>query len=254
MLGLGYSTCIMFRNFFKVAIRNIRRHKGFSFINIAGLSLGLTACLLIGLFVRDEKEFDNSVPDKDNVYRVYYNITNKEGISNIASTPPRFPTELEQHFPEVENTVRILGHQSKELFEAGDKKMYEEGGIFTDQSFFEVFPQSFVYGTPTNILKEPASIVISDEMSSRYFGNSDPVGKELKMQKNVFQVKGVFKTNPKFHLPFQYIMPLQAIGLTKEKLDSWGWYGFYNYVKLKPGTDYKNLEAKFRLLTGDRVF
>src|SRR5688500_15905421 len=107
----------MFKNFFKVAFRNIIRHKAFSFINIAGLSLGLTACLLIGLFVRDEKEFDKSVPDGDRVYRVFYNITSKEGISNIASTPPRFPTELQQHFPEVEQTVRILGSQTKELFE-----------------------------------------------------------------------------------------------------------------------------------------
>src|SRR5215218_10397213 len=101
----------MFGHSTKVAVRNITRHKGFSFINIAGLTLGLTACLLIGLFVRDEREFDKFIPDGDRVYRVFYNITNKEGNSNIASTPPRFTTELQQHFPEVEKTVRILGHQ-----------------------------------------------------------------------------------------------------------------------------------------------
>ena len=92
----------MLKNYLNVAFRNIRRHKGFSFINIAGLTLGLTACLVIGLFVRDEKQFDKFVPDGEQIYRAYYEITGEEGTSKIATTPPMFATVLQQQFPEVE--------------------------------------------------------------------------------------------------------------------------------------------------------
>jgi putative ABC transport system permease protein len=118
----------MLKNYFKVAFRNIARHKGFSFINILGLTLGLTACLLIGLFVRDEKQFDKFVNNGDRIHRIYYQITTPEGTSKIATTPPMFTTALQKQYPEVEKTLRMLSHQSKELFEVGDKKLYEERG------------------------------------------------------------------------------------------------------------------------------
>src|SRR5688572_23846054 len=120
----------MIKNFFKLGLRNIIRHKGFSFINITGLSLGLTACLLIGLFVIDENKFDKFVPDGNRIHRIYYEITTPEGTSNIATTPPMFTTSLKEKFPEVDKTLRILSHSNKELVEAADKKLYEEKGIF----------------------------------------------------------------------------------------------------------------------------
>src|SRR6476646_11584620 len=91
---------IMFSNFFKTAFRNITRHKGFSFINIAGLTLGLTACILIGLFVWDEHQYDKNIKNGGQVYRVYDEYTNSEGTQMMAVTPPMFATTLEQDFPE----------------------------------------------------------------------------------------------------------------------------------------------------------
>ena len=92
----------MLQNFFKIAFRNITRHKGFSFINIAGLTLGLTACILIGLFVWDEHQYDKFLPGGDQVYRIYSEYTNSDGTQMMAVTPPMFATTLDKDFPEVE--------------------------------------------------------------------------------------------------------------------------------------------------------
>src|SRR5687767_7174004 len=123
----------MFKNFLKVAFRNLWRYKGFSAINIAGLALGLTACLLIGLFVRDEKRYDIFVKEGDQVYRVYNEYTNEEGTSERAVAPPMFATTLKQEFPEVQATARVMMRpEYKRLFEAGNVKIYEQSGYFVD--------------------------------------------------------------------------------------------------------------------------
>jgi putative ABC transport system permease protein len=237
----------MLKNFFKVAFRNLTRYKGFSFINIAGLTLGLTAVLLIGLFVRDEKQYDTFLPQGDRVYRVYNAYTTNEGTDNRAPAPPMFATALKQNFPEVEQTARVLMlGRRKTLFEAGVKKLYEESGYYVDSTFFDVLPVPFVLGSRKKALDDPSSIVLSQEMAERFFGATDPVGRELLMDKKPFQVKGVFEKNPKSHLQFDYLVPLAAAEIPSERMQSWGWQQFYNYVKLKPGTNVQALEAKFQ--------
>jgi putative ABC transport system permease protein len=237
----------MFTNFFKIAFRNLTRHKGFSFINIAGLTLGLTACILIGLFVWDENQYDKFLPGGDQVYRVYNHYTNNEGSDDRAVAPPMFATTLQQDFPEVQQTARILMQpENKTLFENGNKKIYEQQGFYADSTFFDVFPLSFKYGSREKVLNDPASIVISSPMAERFFGSADPAGKQLLMDKAPFTVRGVFIKNPKFHLQFDYVLPLAAAQLPKERMQSWQWQQFYNYVKLKKGTNVRLLEAKFQ--------
>jgi len=229
-----------------MAFRNLIRHKGFSFINIAGLTLGLTAVILIALFVRDEKQYDAFVPEGDQVYRIFNEYTGDEGTSNFAVAAPMFATALKQSFPEVEQTARILMlPQTKTLFEAGTKRLYEESGLFADSTFFDVLPLTFTHGSPAKALDAPASIVLSNEMAQRYFGSENPVGKELLINKTPVSVTGVFQTNPKFHLQFDYVLPLSAAALPPERMQKWTWQQFYTYVKLKPGTDAQALENKF---------
>src|SRR3954447_1946201 len=169
----------MFRNFFKVAFRNIVRHKGFSFINIAGLTFGLTACILIGLFVWDEHQYDRFLTGGDRVYRIYDQYTNNEGTQELAVSSPMFATTLQQDFPEVEKTARVMMlPENKTLFEAGKNKLYEQSGYFVDSTFFEVFPLAFKYGSSAHALDDPSSVVLSEEMAQRFFGNEDPVGKQ----------------------------------------------------------------------------
>src|SRR5688572_18333263 len=152
----------MLRNFFKVAVRNLVRHKGFSFLNIAGLAMALTTCILIGLFVWDENQFDKFLPNSDRVFRVYNEHTDKEGSQNMAVTAPMYATTLLQDFPEVEQTARVMmTAELKMLFEVGKNKMYESSGLFVDSTFFELFPLDVRYGSLLKSLNDPASIVIS---------------------------------------------------------------------------------------------
>lgn len=237
----------MFPYFFKTACRNITRHKGFSFINIAGLTLGLTACILIGLFVWDENQYDRFLKDGDQVYRIYNHYTNSDVSEDRAAAPPMFATTLKQDFPEVEQTTRILMQpENKILFESGDKMVYEDKGFLVDSTFFEVFPLPFKSGTSQKALDDPSSVVISEEIAGIFFGDTDPVGKQLLIDKTPFTVKGVFIKNPKFHLQFDYLIPLSAAKIQQERMQSWGWQQFYNYAKVKKGTDVALLESKFQ--------
>jgi putative ABC transport system permease protein len=235
----------MISNYLKIACRNLLRHKSFSFINILGLTLGLSATLLIALFVQDERSFDKFIPDGNRIYRIYLKVNNNEGTNNSAVTPPMFTTSLQQEFPEVEQVLRILKLQSKDLFEVGDKRLYEEGGIAVNPTFFNLFPLSFTHGSAQNAINDPTSIVISQEMASRYFGKENPVGKQILRNKVPFQVKGVFQNHSQFHLQIPYILPFAATGIPQERMKSWGWQQFYTYVKLKKGVDSQALQDKF---------
>jgi len=237
----------MLQNFLKIAFRNITRHKGFSFINIAGLTLGLTACILIGLFVWDEHQYDKFLPGSDQVYRVYSEYKNSEGTQMMAVTPPMFASTLDKDFPEVEKTARVMMMgEYKTLFEAGKNKLYEQSGYFVDSTFLDVFPLTFKYGSSVKALDDPNSIVISQEMAERFFGSDDPVGKQIVKDKTPYLVKGVFEKDPKFHLQFNYLISLSAIGLPAQRMQSWGWHQFVTYAKLKKQTDVTALQSKFQ--------
>lgn len=243
----------MLKNFLKVAFRNLFRYKGFAVINIAGLALGITACLLIGLFVRDEKQFDKFVPEGERVYRIYNERTDNEGTEINAPAPPVFATTIRE-FPEVEQTARVMMQsQYKRLFEAGGKKIYEESGFIVDSTFFEVFPLHFIYGTALNVLDDPTDMVISNELAKRLFGNENPVGKQLQMEKQLFIVKGVVEKPSRFHLSFDFLVPLSSAGIPVTRMESWGWNQFYNYVKLKKHTNVVAVEDRFRKIVNEKT-
>ncbi|PVY39122.1 ABC transporter permease [Pontibacter virosus] len=245
----------MFRNYFKTAYRNLFRHKGFTIINIAGLALGLTACLLIGLFVHDELQYDKFLPEGERVYRVYNDISAQEAGSILAPVPPMFGTTLKESIPEVDKVVRILMLQfdANNLVEVGEKSIYEKGRFFADPEFFEIFQLPFKYGSPEKALTDPSSVVISDEFSERVFGDIDPVGRKVSLDKQPFIVRGVFSTTERFHLPVNFVLPMAAAELPAERMKSWGWQQFYTYVKLKKGADPESAQAKFRSIVGKQI-
>ena len=235
----------MFATFLTSCFRNIKRHKGFSLINIAGLTLGLTACIMIGLFVRDEKQYDTFIPGSDRIYRVYQQ--SEADVTNIiASTPPAFATTLKQNYPEIEKTVRVVGVNESELFEANNKKLYQKGGVIADSNFFDLFPLRFRYGSPIQALEGTNSIVLSADMATQFFGNGDPVGKEISMDKTVLTVKGVLQENQRFHIPVNYIISLSQAGYKGDIMQSWQWYPFHTYVLLQEGANVQQLERKFQ--------
>ncbi|PTX21499.1 putative ABC transport system permease protein [Pontibacter mucosus] len=245
----------MLRNYLLTAYRNLVRHKAFSLINIAGLALGLTACLPIGLFVYDELQYDKFLPEGDRIYRVYNDMAAREAGSVVAPVPPMYGTTLEQRFPQVEQVVRILMLQfdANNLVEVGEKSLYEKGRTFTDPSFFEVFQLPFKYGSPEKALADPSSIVLSEEMAARMFGEVDPVGKQINVNKLPYIVKGVFYSNNRFHLPVNFVLPMEAAEIPAERMKKWSWQQFYTYVKLREGADPQQVEATFRDIVGKQI-
>jgi putative ABC transport system permease protein len=238
----------MFKNYLKTAARNILRYKGFSLINIAGLTIGVTGCLLIGLFIRDEWQFDKSVPDNDRIFRVYNQRTDQVGASMQATVPPMYASYLQQNFPQVESTARIIMESGKKLWEVGEIKGYEEKGLSTEAGFLRIFPFRLIKGDYKAVLDQPDALVITEQMAARYFGAKEPIGKQVKIDKRNYVVKAVIENVPAhFHLDFDYLMSFTAIDFPKERMNSWGWQQFYTYLKIRPGSNANQLEMQFQL-------
>jgi putative ABC transport system permease protein len=242
-------------NFLKTAFRSLSRRRSFSIINISGLTLGLTAALLIALFVWDEHQYDRSISGGDRIYRVYSTTSNDHGTAEAAVTPPIFAPTLQREYPVVEAVTRVLLQpEYKQLFEAGGKQQYEVNGLFVDSTFFRVFPLRLVYGTFTNSLDNPASIILSREMAVRYFGDTNPIGQRLLIEKKPVQVTGVFEKDPKFHLSCDYLQPLSAMSIPADRMQNWGWQQFYTYIKVRQGTDIRPMDASFTKFIQQRAW
>src|SRR6266496_4674392 len=181
----------MLKNYLKTAFRNLLRYKGFALINIASLTIGIIGCLVIGLFVWDEWQYDRNIPGGENVYRIYEQRKDNNAITYAAISPPAFATFLKQQYPEVDTTLRILMSGDKFLMEVGDKRAYEEKGWFVESSFFKMFPLKSLKGDSASCLSLPNQIVISEDLANKYFGKENPIGKTIKIDKGDLQVTGV---------------------------------------------------------------
>jgi putative ABC transport system permease protein len=237
----------MLENYFKTAFRNILRYKGFSLINIASLAIGATGCLIIGLFVWDELRFDRFIPGGENVYRVYNKRSDNISTSSLAVVPPMFATYAKQHYPEVESTMRIIMESGKKLWEVGDLRSYEEKGLLTEASFFDIFPLKLIKGDYKYVLDQPDAVVLTEDMATKYFGRQEAIGKIVRIDKSNYTVKAIIENAPEhFHLNFNYLLSFSSLHLPGERMNSWRWQQFYTYFKLKPSTRVQQFETKFQ--------
>ena len=237
----------MFKNYLKTAIRNLLRSKGFTLINIASLAIGITGCLVIALFVIDELKFDRSIRGGENVYRIYTERSDNNVSTKAAVVAPAIASYLDQQYPEVDTTLRILMVSDKFLFEANQKSNYENKGWYTEASFFKLFPLNFKKGDPATALTGPESMVVTSDLAEKYFGKENPIGQTIKIDKQDFTVTGVLDQLPShFHLDFHYLMSLASTSIPPERMKSWDWSQFYTYVRLKPGANVQRLQDKFQ--------
>lgn len=233
----------MIKHYLRSAWRNLTRNAGFTIINMAGLTLGITAVLMIALFVWDEWQADTGIPGGEQVYRVCNETIRSEGTNIMVGTPPMYATVLKQDYPEVQQTLRIAKTPSKSLFEGNDKKIYEENGFMTDSSFFDVFPLPLKYGSYDKVFSDPTSVVISEKLAERYFGNNNPTGKQIMVNRSLKRITAVMKKNgDKFHVAIDYLLPMPYAYMP---MDSWQWQQFHTYVRLVPGTGTALLQKKF---------
>ena len=237
----------MFRNYLKIAFRNLWKHKVFSFINIMGLTVGLTAFFLIFLYVQFELSYDSFNTKADRIYRVVCDIKTPTETLNASGPSWAVGAHIKQDFPEIESAVRVTGGSL--LVRKGDIKFQEDNTAFADSSFFHVFDFKLLKGNPQTALKEKFSIVLTQSAAKKYFGNADPVGQSVLLTEGGFNatITGLMEDMPE-NSQIKADMLVSMTTLTDEFNkgldDQWGNYGNNTFLLLKPGANAKALQAK----------
>ena len=237
----------MFKNNFKLAWRNLIRNKTTSFIHISGLTIGLTGCLLIGLFVSDELKYDDFHSNGDRTYRIFTMRGGADGGSEWASTSPAFGQTLKEVFPEIEKTLCLFQMRGKQLFTNGDIQFLEEKGLFAEPSIFELFHLPLLHGDPGSALRDINSIVLGQAMAKKYFGDENPVGKSILVNNSERKITGVLGTIPThFHLKFNFLVSFENMiaNVSTKRINSWTWQDSYNYIQFHPDTDIDRFATK----------
>jgi putative ABC transport system permease protein len=221
----------MIKNYFKIAFRNITRHKAYSLINISGLAIGMACSILILLWVQHELSYDRFHKNADNIFRITCNASDFKAAVNTAAMPAGLKSEL----PAVKNFVR-LSHQTTILFEVGDKKFEEKNTFYADSTFLEIFSFPLIAGNPATVFARPDAVVLTQSMAKKYFGKQQAIGKTLKRNnRDYVTVTGIFADIPaNSHLQFDFLMPMSAIAKTDRDLkeNTWGNFNFYTYLLL----------------------
>lgn len=241
----------MIRNYFKVALRSLARQKVYSFINILGLSVGLAACLLIVLFVTDEFSYDRFHEKGDRIYKVALERIYPNHSTYYAVIPHSYADILPTDFPEVEQSVRMGGPFGNEIIryknELGEEIKFEEDFMMAaDSNFFNVFSIKLLEGDANTVLSGLGDIVVTQETAKRYFGETEPVGKMLKIFGQDFKVTGVCENIPaNSHFKFDFLCKWseEFFGGGHEK--NYTSFSAHTYVLVKPNTNAAALEAKF---------
>ncbi|RDC65568.1 ABC transporter permease [Adhaeribacter pallidiroseus] len=234
----------MFRNYFIIALRNLRRHKAFSAINISGLALGMATCLLILLFVQHEYSYDRFNTKANRIVRVIFRGSIQGDNMEEAHVMPPVAQTLLADYPEVQEATRLRQYGSPRIV-YGNKSFRENAFAFVDANFFQVFTLPFVQGDPKTALIQPNSIVISQEVARKFFGTADPMGKVLffKDFNASLKVTGVIAKMPA-NAHFHFDVFASMASFPDAKSPSWMISEFYTYLVLPQGYSYKQLEAK----------
>jgi len=233
-----YWSVQMIKNYLKVALRNIRRHKGFSFINIAGLAIGLACCLLITIWVLDELSYDKFHENATNLYRVEEDQTYSERIFYVYVTPYPLGPALKTEIADIIDATRVVWTGGV-LFKYEDNTFFEDNGRAVDPSFLKMFTYPLVKGDKNTALDSPFSAVLSEDLAEKYFGEDDPIGKVITLNnKYEFTVTGVMENIPhNTYLQFDFLVPyeiLKRTGQTRE--EDFGSNSIYTFVQLADGT------------------
>lgn len=241
------SASMMVANQLKAALRQLRRHKLFSVINVAGLAAGICSCLLISLYLVDELAYDRFHRDGDRVFRVVSTIQPPEGEANRLSTVP-WPVGhvIEREYPEVEQLVYLRRWPSLSI--RHDGRVFTESPLYAEDGFFDLFSFEMLSGSPDDALVEPYSAVLTQETARKYFGDRSPVGETLVMADTLaFTVTGVVANPEKSHIDFDLLISFPTLvdrmlpGFYDD--NGWGNYNVFTYFRLRQGADPQAFEA-----------
>jgi putative ABC transport system permease protein len=243
----------MFKNYLKIALRNLHRFRTYSLINITGLIIGMACFILVFLYVQDELSYDRYHENSRQIYRITAeaNITGQN--MQTATTPAPLAPTLTDEFPEVLGAVRFLcSHSGRDsLIAYGEKKFYESRFLYADQNVFDIFSFKLIKGDPETALKNPHSIILTEEMAKKYFGNEDPLGKVMTVNnRSDFQITGVLRRIPhNSHFRFDFLASFATLTEADKSISqNWGDLSYHTYLLLAEGSSPVELESKLPLI------
>lgn len=233
----------MFKNLVKTAVRHIVKHPGYSFLNVLGLTLGITSALFLLIYVADEVSYDRYHEKADRIYRVSSKITEPDDQFTWLVAQIPFGPAVVQDYPEVEAYVRFINMPTA-LYKYEDKEFNEESFFYADSSLFDIFTYKVIRGDARSALLEPNKIALTETVAARYFGEDDPVGKTLTAGNAAYEVTGVIEDVP-FNSHFRFEALASRTNLP-ERIGSWGNFGVFTYLLFPEGLDVKAFEKKMQ--------
>lgn len=237
----------MIRNYLLIALKNFRKQKLFSLINVLGLTIGITCCLMLFLFILNEFSYDNFHKNGKNIYRIMRVGEMNGERREIPYVSAAYAPALLNDFPDaIQSAVRVM--HDNDLISYQDISFNEKNVFLTDANFFTVFSFKLIKGDPATVLKDPNSIVLTESSAKKYFGADDPIGKILQFNKNQeLKVTGVCKDVPvNSHLQFDMVIPLEILRpMQPDWFTNFPNNTLFTYIQLKPGADPDQLEKRF---------
>jgi putative ABC transport system permease protein len=243
----------MIKNYFKIAWRNLLKRKGVFLINILGLAIRITCCVLICAYIYNQLTYDTYAKETKNIYRIEHYSTDGNAVNVYPSVDVAVGSGLKEAFPEISAYTRMVpfpGH-----FMSYRENQYKENSIaFVDSNFFEIFTIPFISGNEKTALAAPNNIVITKEFSKKYFGSNDPIGKQLNYSvfQNDLKVTGVIESVPNnSHFHFDAFISRTTIPNVKDS----GWInlGTFTYLKLNKNVDANKLQSKFPQIVAEHA-
>jgi len=241
----------MFKNYLKVAFRNLWKNKGFSFINIIGLAIGMSSAILILLWIQNEVTYDGFHEKKDRIYEAWNRAAFSGAMHCWNTTPKPLAAAMHRDFPEVEHAARV-NWPSRLLFTVGEKRLMEQGNI-VDSVFLQIFSFPLLQGNPATALNDGHSILLTQTFARALFGNADAMGKVIRIDdKENFTVTGILKDLPNnTRFTFKYLLPWayyrrQETDKTEET--NWGSNSTRTYVLLKPNATLASMAPKMKVI------
>ncbi|WP_259067632.1 ABC transporter permease [Mucilaginibacter sp. X4EP1] len=243
----------MIKNYIKTTLRSLLKNRAFSFLNIVGLAIGIACASLIFLWVQDELTYNQNFKKHDNLYTIYENQTYEGKVSTFHATPGPMAKVLKAEIPGIKRVARTTGSDGDELFALGDKTITEKGR-FADAELLPMLNLPFVKGNAANPLQQLHSVVISEKMAAKFFGDADPIGKTLKVNnEQEYIVTAVFKDLPKNStFQFQWLSPMANVDHKQPWMDNWGANWTRTFVELEPSANVASINRKLSHFIADK--
>jgi len=235
----------MLKNYLKIALRYIRKNKGYTLINVCGLASGVACCLVVFLYITDELSFDKYHVNKERIYRIATREESPTSTNEAATTCAAFAQVLKDNYPQVEKLARILP-VTDGVVKYGNKNFYEKNRVYSDTDLFSILTIPFIMGNSETALDRPSTVVITDCMAKKYFENENPLGKTIAINNREYEITGIVANSPATtHYKNDFIISLKTLE-GRYPFQEWFLSNFYTYIKLKPNVDLDNFSEQLR--------